>query len=582
MQENNKNLLLATAISMAILLSWTWFYEKPKIEKREELKKEAMIKASNYSSENNSSNAKNFIENKAIQQKDNAILSIKDRQQIIKDDKSLRVTIKNQELHGSIYLKGARFDDLTLAKYFEKIDSSKEVILFSPSNSKERYFADFGWLSSSSIDLPNPETIWKSSSATLDQNHSLTLSWRNKQNIDFIIEIALDENFMFFIKQKVKNNSNKEIAIANYGRINRSLPVISKPNYILHEGFLGVFNSVLNEINYKDAIKDGDKSFNSDGSTWLGITDKYWLSAIIADERYNYKSDFSYKQNSLNQNIFNSEFVSQEFLVAANSELVFEHKLFAGAKKVKLIDEYAHKFNIKLFDRAIDFGWFYFLTKPLFFGIDFLYKLLGNFGLAIIAITVIVKAALFPMANKSFKAIARIKKLQPKIDEIRQKNKDDRLALNKEMMEMYKREKVNPASGCLPLLIQIPIFFSLYKVIFVTLDMRHASFYGWIKDLSMPDPTSIFNLFGLLPYHVGGVLAIGVWPILMGITMIAQQKLSPAVSDPIQAKILKFMPYILTVILAAFPAGLVIYWTWSNLLSIAQQYYITKKLSKIH
>lgn len=582
MQDNNKNLLLATAISMVILLSWTWFYEKPKIEKREELKKEAILKASNSLSENNSSSAKNFIENKAIQQKDNATLSIKDRQQIIKDDKSLRVTIKNQELNGSIYLRGARFDDLTLAKYFEKIDSSKEVILFSPSNSKERYFADFGWLSSSAIDLPNPETIWKPSSDMLDQNHSLTLSWRNKQNIDFIIEIALDENFMFFIKQKVKNNSNKEIAIANYGRINRSLPVISKPNYILHEGFLGVFNSVLNEINYKDAIKDGDKTFNSDGSTWLGITDKYWLSAIIADERYNYKSDFSYKQNSLNQNIFNSEFVSQEFLVAANSEIVFEHKLFAGAKKVKLIDEYAHKFNIKLFDRAIDFGWFYFLTKPLFFAIDFLYKLLGNFGLAIIAITIIVKAALFPMANKSFKAIARIKKLQPKIDEIRQKYKDDRLTLNKEMMEMYKREKVNPASGCLPLLIQIPIFFSLYKVIFVTLDMRHASFYGWIKDLSMPDPTSIFNLFGLLPYHVGGVLAIGVWPILMGITMIAQQKLSPAVSDPIQAKILKFMPYVLTVILAAFPAGLVIYWTWSNLLSIAQQYYITKKLSKIH
>ncbi|HLD77361.1 MAG TPA: membrane protein insertase YidC, partial [Rickettsiales bacterium] len=407
----------------------------------------------------------------------------------------------------------------------------------------------------------------------------IILSWTNKQNIKFFIEISVDENYMFAIKQKVENLSNRDITVAPYGRINRFLNIREKANYILHEGFLGVFGGILQEISYDDAAEDGDKNFAGAGGSWFGITDKYWLTAIIADENLEYKTNFSYKKD-LRNNIFAADFLGQEFKIEKKSTISFNHHFFAGAKKVKLLDQYSKDFNIKLFDRAIDFGWFYFITKPFFFAIDFLNKFLGNFGLAILTMTVLVKIALFPTANKSYAAMARMKKLQPKMNEIREKFKEDKLAMNREIMAMYKREKINPASGCLPILIQIPIFFSLYKVIFVTLDMRHAPFYGWIKDLSAPDPTSIFNLFGLLPFEVGGILAIGIWPILMGLSMYFQQKLSPPIADPTQAKVLKFMPYILTFVLASFPAGLVIYWTWNNILSIAQQYYITNVVYK--
>lgn len=579
--QDNKNIILATVLSMLILLSWTWFYEKPRIEKKEEQRKILAQQESNNAKEIvKNSTLKTAKTSKSINEPKSAIYALKSRKDIIDEEQNLRIKINNDELHGSILLKGARFDDLTLAKYFEQIDKKQEVVLFSPNQSKERYFADFGFVSSNSaIDLPNPQTIWKSNSKILTPKNPVLLSFKNKQNILFEIEISIDENFMFFINQKVKNLSNQDISIANYGRINRALFVLNKSNYILHEGFLGVFNEVLKEYSYENATEDGNLAFTSKGSTWLGITDKYWLSALIADENFEYNSEFSYKSQQ-KSNIFNSEFVSEEFIVNPNSEISFNHKLFAGAKKVKVIDKYAKKYNIKLFDRAIDFGWFYFLTKPFFFAIDFLYKFLGNFGLAILAITILIKLALFPMANKSYRAIAKMKKIQPKIMELRAKYKDDKVTMNREMMGMYKNEKVNPASGCLPILLQIPIFFALYKVIFITLDMRHAPFYGWVKDLSVQDPTSIFNLFGLLPFEVGGMFLIGVWPILMGLTMYLQQKLSPPPSDPTQAKIMSYLPVVLTVILASFPAGLVIYWTWNNLLSILQQLYITKIVNK--
>lgn len=581
--QNNKNILLATMLSMVILLSWTWFYEKPRLEQKEAQRK---IFAEQQKLEQTTKPTENTaIEGSAKIKPSNAdsqniILATKNREQILQDSKNLRIKIESENLHGSLNLKGARFDDLTLAKYFQTIEKKDDVILLSPANSKDRYFADFGWVSSSaSLDLPNPDTVWKASANKLTPQNPITLSWKNKQNIEFLIKIALDEYYMFNITQTVRNQSNQDISIAGYGRINRALAFVQKPNFILHEGFLGVFNGVLEEITYKDAAEDGDQSFSGNGGGWFGITDKYWLSSIIPDKNYDYKTDFSYKKNNQTQ-IFNSEFIGQEFKVEKNSEISFDHHFFAGAKTVKLLDQYAKDYNIKLFDRAIDFGWFYFITKPFFFVIDFLNKFLGNFGLAILAMTVLVKLALFPTANKSYMAMAKMKKLTPEINEIREKFKDDKLAMNREIMAMYKRKKVNPASGCLPILIQIPIFFSLYKVIFVTLDMRHAPFYGWIKDLSAPDPTSIFNLFGFLPFEVSGFLAIGIWPILMGVTMILQQKLSPPVADPTQAKVLKYMPYVLTFILAAFPAGLVIYWTWNNLLSILQQWFIMKRVAK--
>ena len=583
--QNNKNILIAKVLSMVILLGWTWFYEKPRIEQKEAAQKVlaaqqqlelAKAAASGKPVEAPKGKASEVVNPKVPEGKV-AVLALKNREEILAESKHERVKIESENLHGSLSLKGARFDDLTLAKYFKEIDKKEEVVLFAPADSKDRYFADFGWISSdAALDMPKPESIWKSSAAKLTPEQPITLSWKNKQGVEFFIDIALDKNFMFDVKQRVHNGSGQEITLASYGRINRVLNFVQKPVYILHEGPIGVFDGVLQEVSYKDMVKEKEKDFASKTGGWLGITDKYWLSSIIPDKSLSYKADFSYALNNQNQ-IFNSEFISQEFKVEKNSELKFEHHFFAGAKQVKLLDQYAQDLDITLFDRAIDFGWFYFLTKPFFAAIAFLNKFLGNFGLAILAMTVIIKLILFPMANKSYGAIARMKKLQPKIQEIRERFKGDKIAMNREVMEMYKREKINPASGCLPIIIQIPIFFSLYKVIYVTLDMRQAPFYGWIHDLSAPDPTSLFNLFGLLPFHVSGMLAIGVWPILMGLTMVLQQKLSPQATDPTQAKVLKFMPYVLTFVLAAFPAGLVIYWAWNNLLSIAQQAWIMKR-----
>ncbi len=573
MQQNNKNTLLAISLSVAILLGWTWLYEKPRIERKEVAQQQKIQEAKK---------AEIAIQSNPQPKPQETTLATKSRDESLAESKNLRLRISSESLHGSISLKGARFDDITLAKYFETQEKKKEVTLFAPAESKERYFADFGWISSSAgLDLPNPDTIWKSDAEKLTPQNPVTLSWKNKQDVEFLINLSLDENYMFTVVQSVKNNSKNDITIASYGRINRALNNIGQSNYILHEGMIGAFGGILQELSYKKMLKEKKFEFQDSGEngSWLGVTDKYWLSALVPDKSLAYGAKFS--QTTSNQRtFFDSEFVGQEFKVVAGEKLNFTHHLFAGAKKVRLLDQYAKDFDLKLFDRAVDFGWFYFLTKPFFFIIEFLNKFLGNFGLAILAMTVLVKLALFPMANKSYAAIAKIKKLQPKIEALRERHKGDKLAIHREMMELYKKEKVNPASGCLPVLIQIPVFFALYKVLFVTLDMRQAPFYGWIHDLSAPDPMSIFNLFGLLPFEVSGFFAIGIWPILMGITMIIQQKLSPSSTDPTQAMILRWMPFVLTFVLAAFPAGLVIYWTWSNALSILQQWIITKKVAK--
>lgn len=585
--QNNKNILLATVLSVAILIGWTWFVEKPRIEKEEAQRK--LFAAQNPKVENfNKPAAKDSVAGTTIPTKAadaiikpaETILALKNRKEILSESQKDRVSIESGNLHGSLYLKGARFDDLTLAKYFDKADHKDEVSLFSPSESKDRYFADFGWISSDTgLELPSPNTLWSSNGAKLTPETPIILSWKNKSGVEFFITVALDKDYMFAVTQSVKNHSKFEISVAPYGRINRSLSGLQKPVYILHEGLIGAFSGILHETTYKDLTKEKRQEFSSENGGWLGITDKYWLSSILPDRNLKYNATFSHDTSNQNH-FFNSEFVGQEFKIAGGEELKFDHHLFAGAKKVRLLDQYSKDFDAKLFDRAVDFGWFYFLTKPFFFIIEFLSKFLGNFGLAILAMTVIIKLALFPMANKSYAAISKVKKLQPKIEVIRARYKDDKVALNREIMELYKKEKVNPASGCLPILIQIPVFFALYKVLYVTLDMRQAPFYGWIHDLSAPDPTSIFNLFGLLPFEVSNSFTIGVWPILMGITMIIQQKLNPTSSDPTQAKVLKWMPYVLTFVLAAFPAGLVIYWTWSNTLSVLQQWFISKKLNK--
>ena len=576
--QNHSNIILATVLSMFILLAWSFFYEQPKLQQQE------MQKKANNSTLNNNTNAKNNpaqninLETSSEIKQNNPALT---RDQYFKtsEAKNNRVLINNNNLHGSILLQGAMFDDLTLANYFTQLNSTKEVVLFSPASTAERYFADFGWINKGNhqIILPNPNTLWQANNTTLAPNQPLTLTWQNGQGVDFFITISIDDKYMFNIRQEVINNTADTLQLASYGRISRLFTPQKQANFILHEGPIGVFNGILEEFSYQKIAKEQQKNFsNSSTGSWLGITDKYWLSTIIPSSNISYQASFIHQKINNQQNQYLTTFTSDTLEIMPNSKIDVSHYLFAGAKTVKLLDSYKNQFNLKLFDRSIDFGWFYFLTKPFFFIIDFLYKFLGNFGLAILAMTVLVKLALFPLANKSYSAMARIRKIQPKIEALRKKT-TDKIALNREIMELYKKEKINPASGCLPIFIQIPIFFALYKVFFVTLDMRHATFYGWIHDLSAPDPTSIFNLFGLLPFTVSEFLTIGIWPILMGITMFLQQKASPTTTDPIQAKVLKLMPFILTVLLASFPSGLVIYWTWSNTLSILQQLYINHK-----
>ncbi len=591
--QNNKNLILATSLSVIIMISWTWFYEKPRLEKvalqqkiteNKKTSENKIIdeKISDLATPNIEKNSNETSKNINLEEKNEATILAKTGKEIIEKTSAERVRIASDSLHGSINLRGARFDDLTLAQYFKNPDKKEEVILFSPAESKERYFADFGFASSNSnIEIPDSNTLWQTDNAKLTPKNPITLSWKNSQNIDFQIKISLDENYLFTINQKIINNSLESINLAPFGRINRALNNQQKSAYILHEGAIGAFNGILSEKTYEDLVEEKVQKFSDKGESgsWLGITDKYWLSSIIPDKKISFEGSFFHNYKNQN-NFYNVDFIGQEVAIASNDELNLEHHLFAGAKKVKILDDYSKKLNLKLFDRAIDFGWFYFLTKPFFFVIEFLYKIFGNFGLAILGMTVIVKLALFPMANKSYSAIAKLKKIQPKIEAIREKYKDDKLALNREIMEFYKREKINPAAGCLPVLIQIPVFFALYKVFYVTLDMRHSPFFGWIKDLSAPDPTTILNLFGLLPFEVSSSFSLGIWPMLMGATMVIQQKLSPPPADPTQAKILKFMPYGLTIVLATFPAGLVIYWTWSNTLSILQQIYINHKYKK--
>ena len=595
--QNNKNLILATSLSVVIMISWTWFYEKPRLEKiaiqqqiNAETKNSKSEKSSDKIAEENSASQAPIVEKSVseatkkinLEEKSEVIVLAKTGKEIIEKTGHERVRIESKSLHGSINLRGARFDDLTLAQYFKNPDKKEEVILFSPAESKERYFADFGFASSNSnLELPKSDSLWQADDLKLTPKNPVTLSWKNSQNIEFRIKISLDENYLFTIQQKVINRSLEAIVLAPFGRINRALNNQQKATYILHEGAIGAFNGILSEKTYEDLVEEKIQKFSDKGESgsWLGITDKYWLSSIIPDRKISFEGSYFHEYKNQN-NFYNVDFIGQESQIAVNDELSLEHHLFAGAKKVKILDDYSKKLELKLFDRAIDFGWFYFLTKPFFFVIEFLYKIFGNFGLAILGMTVIVKLALFPMANKSYSAIAKLKKIQPKIEAIREKYKDDKLALNREIMEFYKKEKINPAAGCLPILIQIPVFFALYKVFYVTLDMRHAPFFGWIKDLSAPDPTTILNLFGLLPFEISSSFSLGIWPILMGATMVIQQKLSPPPADPTQAKILKFMPYGLTIVLAAFPAGLVIYWTWSNSLSILQQIYINRKYKK--
>ncbi|MDC1185608.1 membrane protein insertase YidC [Candidatus Pelagibacter ubique] len=485
-----------------------------------------------------------------------------------------RIQFENGSVVGSISLKGAAIDDLTFKEYNIELNRNEKIALLSPRNVEDGYLIESGFVSTNkNIDIPDASTVWEvSGNNKLTNNNPVKLTWSNTQGITFEKHISLDDQFLFTVKEKIINSSDKSYNFYSYGQIIRNeLPEISG-FYILHEGFLSVLDNELIEEDYDDIQEKKFTQIAQDG--FVAISDKFWVTSVIPPKGKEFKTTFDYK------NKFRANYISTKGIeVKANSSIEEKIQIIVAAKRVNVIDGYAENLNINKFDLAIDWGFMYFITKPLFFVLDYFFKLLGNYGLAIIAVTVCIRLAFFPLANFSFKSMGKMKLLAPEMARLKELHKDDKMKLQQAMMALYKKEKVNPMSGCLPILVQIPVFFALYKVLFVTIEMRHMPFYGWIHDLSDRDPTSLFNVFGLIPWDPPSFLLIGAWPIIMGITMWIQQKLNPTPPDPIQAKIFMFFPVFLTVILAPFPAGLVIYWSFNNIFTMIQQYIVQRKMT---
>jgi YidC/Oxa1 family membrane protein insertase len=487
-----------------------------------------------------------------------------------------RIRIDTPRLHGSIALTGARLDDLTLATYHETTDPhSPEVVLLEPTGTKDPYFAQFGWVADQSgVKVPDANTKWTASSGsgvTLTPTSPVTLTWDNRVGLVFTRTISVDQNYMFTIEQTVRNTADAPVSLSSYGLISRSGTPQVSGYYILFEGLIGELDGSLREIKYA-SLKPGEPDDYSSTGGWLGFTDKYWLTALVAPQHEAVKAQFRHVvEDGIDR--YQTDFTGPAIIVPAGGATTASTRFFAGAKELNLLQAYTAQ-GIPHFDLAIDFGWFYFLTKPIFLILQFFDGVLGNFGLAILLLTLLIKLAFFPLANKSYQAMSKMKLLQPEMQKIRERFPDDKARQQQEIMAMYKRVGANPMAGCLPIVIQIPVFFSLYKVLFVTIEMRHAPFFGWIHDLSAPDPTSFANLFGLIPFTPPHFLMIGAWPLIMGVTMFLQQKLNPQPVDPMQARMFMALPIVFTYMLSAFPAGLVIYWAWNNLRSIAQQWAI--------
>ena len=554
---DNKNVFVAIALSMSVLLFWGAFFETPKkpIDQKNIQKVE---QKSGQSSIAPTINQPTVIKN--ISREDSI-------------NKSKRVKIENNSIIGSINLKGAQIDDVSFKNHKQEVEGNKNIIFLNPAETENGFYIETGWTSiGNKIKIPTKESVWSVKGNDILSNSSpIVLQWNNGEGVVFEKKIELDEKYLFKISQQVRNNSNSSIDLYPYAQMTRNkIPDDIQNFYIQHEGFIGVFDDELKEDDYDD-IKE-KKIVRESNEGWLGITDKYWMTAFVPEKGKNFKSTFLY------DNAYKANYIlNKPTTINKSSTGINELKLFVSAKEVETIDGYAANQNINKFDLVIDWGWFYFFTKPLFFVIDYLFKFSGNFGIAIVLITLAIRALFFPLANFSFRSMAKMKAVTPEMQRLKELHKDDKVKLQQEMMALYRKEKINPASGCLPVLIQIPFFFAIYKMLFISLEMRHQPFFGWIKDLSAADPTSIFNLFGLIPWDPPSFMRIGIWPILMGASMWVQQKLNPAPADPIQAKIFAFFPLFLTIILASFPSGLVVYWTVNNILTIAQQYVIVKQ-----
>jgi YidC/Oxa1 family membrane protein insertase len=581
--ENNRNFLITIALSVLILTLWQVFYMNPRVEREREVARieaervEAQKPGATVGGADIPAPAPGVVPGAMPGVPGGDVTAAASREQAVAG--SERVKIDTPSLSGSINLTGARIDDLLLKEYHLTVEKDSPIIdLLNPSALPNGYYAEVGFVGNEATGaVPGPDTVWTAEpGATLTPTTPVTLSFTNDKGLTFKRTIGVDSDYMFTVSDTVTNDGQAPVSLSNYGRVIRFDKPTTASIYVLHEGLIGVTGEDgLQEIKYSKIEDEKQVVPGKSNDGWLGITDKYWAVAMVPSAKQPFQPRFSYFSEGRPR--YQTDFMSDPMTVDAGQSATVETLVFAGAKEVTKVDAYETERNIRQFELLIDWGWFYFITKPMFWLIDTLYKLLGNFGLAILATTVLVKAVFFPLANKSYASMANMKKVQPKLQEIREKHADDKMKQQQAMMELYKTEKINPLAGCWPVLIQIPVFFALYKVLYITIEMRHAPFFGWIQDLAAPDPTSIFNLFGLLPFAVPAFLMIGVWPLIMGITMFLQMRMNPTPPDPTQAMIFTWMPIIFTFMLASFPAGLVIYWAWNNFLSIVQQGAIMKR-----
>jgi YidC/Oxa1 family membrane protein insertase len=576
-----RNLILAIVLSVTIIIAFQYFYELPRIQDQQRRQPSQTEQTAPDMTPTPGQQAAGQATAPGLapalpgaQTSDEAAAA--SREQILSEGR--RVEIDNGRVTGSFSLTGGRIDDIVLSDYHVSIQpGADDVTLFSPPGAPKTYFAEFGWVADNpDMPVPDSDTVWETSANELTSERPVTLRWDNGQGLAFERRIEIDDNYLLTVTQSVTNKGEAPVTLFPYGLVRRWGTPETTGFYILHEGPIGVLEEKLEEIDYDDLVEDGNvEARTNDG--WLGITDKYWAAVLIPDQEAGFTGNFRHSLAN-GDDRYQTDYLRPAMTVAPGATAEATDRLFAGAKEVDILDGYAEQFQIPLFDRVVDFGWFYWLTKPIFYLLHFFHQMVGNYGVAILLLTLLVKILFYPLADKSYKAMSKMKALQPEMTRIREQAGDDKMRMQQEMMALYKKEKVNPMAGCLPILVQIPVFFALYKVLFVSIEMRHAPFFGWVQDLSAPDPTSFINLFGLIPFDPPSFLAIGIWPLFMGATMFLQTKLNPQPADPVQAKVMLFLPLMFIFLFATFPAGLVIYWTWNNVLSIAQQWSIMKRM----